>query len=555
MSESVANPIIQRELVGLVTSRRALGVQIALAATFVGLVMLRWPTDARVGLSGARSFDVFRVFGYGLLTSLLLFVPAFPAASIVKERNKGTLALLFNSPLSPLAIYIGKFIGVFTFVSMLLILSLPAVAACYAMGGIGLWSEIGRLYLVLLAMLAQYVAVGLWISARTGSPDAAMRITYLTIVGLAAVTLIPNLFYQGQTGLIATLCDWVRCVSPIAAVMEILGHGSVGSQGLIGDGTIAYRFLLLSPILTLFFAATTISRLNYRIFDRSRSQGRITDDQSTSVKVARGMFYLVDPQRRKAGIGLINPVFVKEFRTRRFGRMHWILRLVSLCAVVSVLLAFVTTVQSEVWGARTIGGIMVLLQLLLVLLLVPSTSAGLIATERESGGWVLLQMTPLSSLRIVSGKLWSAIVTVGAVLLGTLPGYLVLIWINPDLEYEVRQVLISLGFAAILAVTVSAFVSSLFRRTAAATATAYGVLIAIFIGTLLVWLGRDAPFGFATVRAALIINPVAAAMAEMKVAGFEPYDLVPIAWWVSGGLSLACLVGLAVRIAQISRPS
>ena len=553
MSDTAFNPIIQRELIGLVSSRKAMAVQIVLAVTFVGLVALRWPTDARVDLSGSRSIDVFRVFGYGLLTALLLFVPAFPAASIVKERNKGTLALLFNSPLSPLSIYLGKFIGVFAFVAMLLFLSLPAVAACFAMGGIGLWSEIGRLYLVLIAMLAQYVAVGLWISARTGSPDAAMRITYLAIVVLAAVTLIPHLFYQGQTGILANVVDWIRCVSPISAVMEVMGHGSVGSQGLIGDGTVAYRFLILSPILTLYFAVTTVSRLNYKIFDRSRSQGRITDEQSTGVKVARGLFFLVDPQRRKKGIGWINPVFVKEFRTRRFGRMHWILRLVCLCAIVSVALAFVTTVQSEVWGARTIGGIMVLLQLLLVLLLVPSTTAGLIAAERESGGWVLLQMTPLSATRIVSGKLWSAIVTVGAILLGTMPGYLVLIWINPDLSYEVRQVLISLGFAAVLSVTVSAFVSSLFRRTAAATATAYGVLIAIFIGTLLVWLGRDAPFGYSTVRTALLINPVAAALSEMKVSGFESYDLVPITWWISGGISLLCLIGLGIRIARITR--
>jgi hypothetical protein len=31
--------------------------------------------------------------------------------------------------------------------------------------------------------------------------------------------------------------------------------------------------------------------------------------------------FLVDPQRRKKGIGFfMNPVMVKEFRTRRFGR-------------------------------------------------------------------------------------------------------------------------------------------------------------------------------------------------------------------------------------------
>ena len=553
--ESAFNPIVQRELLGLVSSRKAVAVQVALAIAFVLLIAIRWPTDGLVDLSGTRSIEVFRVFGYGLLTALLLFVPAFPAVSNVKERNKGTLALLFNSPLSPSAIYIGKFVGTFAFVALLLCLSLPAVAACYAMGGIDLWQDVGRLYLVLLAMLLQYVAVGLWISSRSTSPDSAMRVTYLAVVSLAALTLIPHLFYQGQPGILTTLVDWLRCVSPIAAVMEILGHGDVAAQGRIEAGTVANRFLLIAPLISVALAATTISRLNYRIFDTSRSQGTITDDRSAGAQVLRGIFYLVDPQRRKAGIWLVNPVFVKEFRTRRFGRMHWILRLVSLCAVISVALTFVTTRQSEIWGARTIGGIMALLQILLILLLIPSTAAGLIASERESGGWVLLQMTPLSTFRIVSGKIASSVVTVAAILLGTLPGYLVLVWINPDLKFEVRQVLISLIFAAVFAVSVSALVSSLFRRTATATATAYGVLITVFIGTLLVWLGRDAPFGYGTVRAALMINPVAAALTEMKVPGFEPYDLVPTAWWVSGIASLTCLVALAIRVARIVKPS
>ncbi|MEZ6109222.1 MAG: hypothetical protein R3B96_24860 [Pirellulaceae bacterium] len=84
--------------------------------------------------------------------------------------------------------------------------------------------------------------------------------------------------------------------------------------------------------MTIGFAIATILRLNYRIFDRSRSQGIITNELSSGAQIARGVFYLVDPQRRKSGIRWMNPVFIKEFRTRRFGRMHWILRLIAVCA-------------------------------------------------------------------------------------------------------------------------------------------------------------------------------------------------------------------------------
>ena len=231
------------------------------------------------------------------------------------------------------------------------------------------------------------------------------------------------------------------------------------------------------------------------------------------------------------------------------------MRLISFCAIISVALTFVATQQSQAWGPETIGGIMALLQILLILLLVPSTASGVISAERESGGWALLQMTPMSTVRIVWGKLLSAYVTAALILAGTLPGYLILIWIQPEMTYPVRQVLISLALAAVFTVSLTAFVSSLFKRTAPATATAYAISITLLIGTLLVWLGRDAPFGFEVVRTALLLNPVAAAMSELKVPGFEIYQIVPLAWWISGSLTLLLHIGLAIQVARISRPS
>src|SRR5262249_47039589 len=143
-------------------------------------------------------------------------------------------------------------------------------------------------------------------------------------------------------------------------------------------------------------------------------------------RTIRRFLYLADPQRRTRPIGpLTNPVMVKEFRCRRFGRLHWLLRLVAVCAVLSLGLAILTTTRTIDWDVPTIGGIMVLLQVALLVFTTPSLTAGLLSTERESGAWVLLQMTPMSVGRIIWGKLLSVILTVGLVLCATLPGYLV----------------------------------------------------------------------------------------------------------------------------------
>ncbi len=96
-------------------------------------MLARWPSDAVVDLSGGQSRQVFRIFAYGLMVGILLLVPAFPATTLVRERIKGTLALLLNSPLHPFSIYAGKLIGLLLFAALLLLTSVPAAAACYAM--------------------------------------------------------------------------------------------------------------------------------------------------------------------------------------------------------------------------------------------------------------------------------------------------------------------------------------------------------------------------------------------------------------------------------------
>ncbi len=540
---------------GLLRRRRAMVLQVGLAVALCALVLLRWPGDARVELSGASAQQVFRLFGYGLLTLMILLAPAFPAVSIVREKNRGTLALLLNSPMRPAAIYFGKLIGGVGFVLLLLVISLPAAAACYAMGGISLTGDLLAVYAVLALVAVQYTTLGLLVSSYANSADAALRITYGSALLLAVVTLGPHFFLQGNSGPYAQLAEWLRCLSPIPAMMELLGHGDVGSQGLVSPSGVPLRYALLAIGTTALFAVRTIGRLNHAMLDRSRPQGVITDERPLRERRARRLFFVVDPQRRKRGIGpLVNPVMVKEFRSRRFGRLHWLFRLIAVCAVISLGLTYAATMGTLDWGVKTIGGIMVLLQVALIVLLTPALSAGLISAERESGGWDLLRMTPLSARAILWGKLVSVMATLLLILFATLPGYLVMIWIRPEMWGEISRVLISLLWTAVFALLAGAAVGSLFRRTAPATTTAYAVLVCVCAGTMLVWLGRDAPFGHAFVETVLMINPLAAALSVIEMPGFTQYNLVPANWWFLGYASAFCLVVLVLQTWRLTRP-
>jgi ABC-type transport system involved in multi-copper enzyme maturation permease subunit len=549
------NPIVQRELTSLLRTRKALALQVGLAAALSLLVVLRWPSDARMELSGVRSREVFCLFGYGILTLLILLAPAFPATSLVRERNRGTLALLLNSPMRPWSIYFGKLAGVLGFAVVLVVMSLPAAAACYAMGGVSLVGDLGALYLLLMLVAVQYVSLGLLVSSLANSTDAALRITYGLVLLLAVVSMGPHLFLHGTGGRYAELAEWLRCLSPVAAVMELLGHGDVGSRGFISASGVAVRYVLLSLVTTALFMIRTVGRLNPRLVDRPRPQGVITDERPLFQRLFRRMVFVVDPQRRKPGIGRwTNPVMVKQFRSRRFGRLHWILRLVAACAVISLLLTYAATMGTLDWGVETIGGIMVFLQVALIVLLTPSLAAGLISSEREGGGWDLLRMTPLSIGTILRGKLASVLATLVLILFATLPGYLVMTWIRPEMWGQIYQLLVTLAWMAILALAASASVGSLFSRTAPATTSAYVLLAALCAGTMLVWLGRDAPFGHVTVQSVLLVNPLAAALSVIETPGFTQYNLVPGNWWFCGYASAFCLMVLVFQACRLARP-
>jgi hypothetical protein len=288
---------------------------------------------------------------------------------------------------------------------------------------------------------------------------------------------------------------------------------------------------------------------------QASAQGKITDDRSPGVKVARRLMFLIDPQRRKAGIHpLVNPVMVKEFRSRQFGRMHWLLRLVAGCALASLGLAFAATLGSEEWGVERIGAILVSMQMALVVLFTPALASGLISSERESGGWELLRMTPLSAGRIVRGKLLSVVWTLLLLLIASLPGYGVMIWIKPVLQAQILQVMVCLVLGAVFSILLSATVSTFFKRTAPATVAAYSLILALWAGSLLIWLGRDAPFGFNFVQTSLLINPMATALSVMGTSGFETYNLTPANWWLMGGGSVILLVLLTARTWWLTRP-
>ncbi|MFM2216260.1 MAG: hypothetical protein RL240_578 [Planctomycetota bacterium] len=547
LSAIIANPILRRELSTRLRSPKALLAIALVAIISCGLVLMRWPSEATIDLVSQGAVQVFQPVSYAIAIAIMMLIPAFPATAIVSERKRGTLTLLLNSPTKPLSIYLWKLFANVLLGILIFSVSLPAIFACYAMGGISISSHILPLLCVLLGMAFQYSALGLWVSSRSQSTDAALRWTYGILLFLVVLSIGPSVLVGKLTGFKATVAQLLTTLSPIPALQQITG--AQGQSQAIGISTGWVEYLGMSIVTTIGFAIATLLKLDPLLLDRARPAGKVIETKQSSW--LRRLSYLVDPQRRKSGIPFwLNPVMVKEFRTRKFGRLHWLLRLIALGAVVSLLLTVVAATGTVNWGVERIAASMVLMQVGFLLLLGPSLGANLIASEVESGGWQLLRASPISPWRILSGKLLSTFLTLLLLLFATLPGYVMMSYIQPAVGGQVGNVIISLLIATVMVTIISACVSAYSKSSAVATATSYAILLTLFAGTLLVWLGRGNPFGPLVVERTLLFNPAATALSEMKAPGFESYQLTPNGWYVGG---IVCLIGFVVLIFRVHR--
>lgn len=545
------NPILQRELTSRLRSPKALIAITLVAIVSCTLVLMRWPREATIDLVSQGSIQVFRPVAYAIAIAIMMLTPAFPATAIVSERRKGTLVLMLNSPTPPWVIYIGKLLANVLLSLLLFSVSLPAIFACYAMGGISIPGNIVPLVLIFLGMAFQYSALGLWVSSRSQSIDASLRWTYGILLGMVVLSIGPTVLVGKLSGLKAWVAQAMTTLSPIPALQQITG--AQGQSQSIGIATGYIEFLIMCAVSTLGFALATLYKLQPNMMDRSRDAGKVIE--ATQSSWLRRLSYLVDPNRRKSGIPFwLNPVMVKEFRTRKFGRLHWLLRLIAGGAIVSILLTVVAATGTVNWGVDRIASSMVIMQIGFLLLLGPSLGANLIASEVESGGWQLMRASPISPWRILSGKLLSTLLTLLLLLMATLPGYVMMSYIQPAIGGQVSNVIISLLIATAMVTILSACVSAYSKTSAAATAASYAVLLVLFAGTLLIWLGRGNPFGPVFVERALLLNPAATALAEMKAPGFETFQLIPNGWYVGLSICAAGLVILVLRIARLTRP-
>ncbi|ESQ14013.1 MAG: ABC transporter permease subunit [Thiohalocapsa sp. PB-PSB1] len=126
-----------------------------------------------------------------------------------EERRAGTLEVLATLPVPTWKLVLGKFLAAMALVSVALALTLPLPISVFILGPLD-WGPVLGAYLATLLLAAAYIAVGLYVSARTDNP----------IVAMIGTTLVCAVFY-----LIGT-----------RAFTGLLGHGGGELLRLLGSG-------------------------------------------------------------------------------------------------------------------------------------------------------------------------------------------------------------------------------------------------------------------------------------------------------------------------------
>lgn len=166
---------------------------------------------------------------------LLLVTPLLTMRLISEERRNRTLSLLFTAPVSMTDIILGKYLGVFFFL-LIMVGMLALVPLSLLMGGALDLGKLASCILALVLLLAGFAAVGLYISASSNQPTVAAVATFGAL-------------------LLLWIIDWTGGAegnaNGVLQYLSLLRHYEALLKGLVSTTDLIYFLLFILTFLVL----------------------------------------------------------------------------------------------------------------------------------------------------------------------------------------------------------------------------------------------------------------------------------------------------------------
>lgn len=206
--EKLGLPLLQRELAELSARGRTFVARSLYAVVFFGLLgwqfgeeFSRTSADALLELGRGRQF--FDQLVLWQLAGVCLFMPVLTAGAVSSEKERGTLALLMITDLSPLTILVEKLASRLFVMMTLLLPAVPVTAYAYSLGGIEP-AHIGGSFIVLISTTCYVGAFTLICSSYCSSAAGSLVSSILLgipLLGLMSGFVLPAISSRGGPGM------------------------------------------------------------------------------------------------------------------------------------------------------------------------------------------------------------------------------------------------------------------------------------------------------------------------------------------------------------------
>ncbi|MCC2670846.1 MAG: conserved rane protein of unknown function, partial [Armatimonadetes bacterium] len=208
---TVDNPVLVKEFRTRMRGTRAYWILLVYTLLLAGVLAIMYfsyetsVAQQSIGASGpssgaqelGRAIYYFVFIAQALMVALI--TPAITAGTLTIEREQRSYELLVTTPLRPVDLIRGKLSAAVAFVLLLLTASLPLVSISFLVGGVSP-AEIFFSYLIVGVCAFLYGAVGIFWSATLRTTAAATVVTYLTVLSLFILSVIPGMVASSSMG-------------------------------------------------------------------------------------------------------------------------------------------------------------------------------------------------------------------------------------------------------------------------------------------------------------------------------------------------------------------
>jgi ABC-2 type transport system permease protein len=433
-----ANPILVRVVSAGGKRTRHLWIRVGYLAILaisvvVGVIVTQSGSTSLAELA-KEATGVFKSLSIIQLGMVCVLAPIFAAAAITQEKDSQTYNILLSTPLTNGQIVLGSLLSRLFFVFALLVAGIPLFCIMMVYGGvtgdkIGLSIGLAGATALITGTLAITISVVKIGTGRTIFSFYLAIAVYLIVAyslsfwrGLIPPEAVPA---PGQS----LQMSWLAAFHPFLALQVVLGEtpapeiGAVMHYGFPGQYLLAYpqySFIVLSVLLSaalvalsLFFVRRSTKEGEASFFSRL-IRGR-TGAGSHGAADSSG-----DDQRRKPRHVRRNPISWRESVTGAAAGGGLVGRYVMLGVGLALGMVFsiVYAVGNlNVADARAWLLGIVAVELGITLFVATTTAATSMTREKESNTLELLLATPLTSAKIITGKISGLVWAAGPMLL------------------------------------------------------------------------------------------------------------------------------------------